>query len=517
MKDTYCAYYTHSPAICEALQSLLRLEDGDIVLDPSAGDGALADTVLSSGKKVSIDLLEINADAAAALSVKYGDRVDLRFQKRRHLVAAKSRPRDRSHVVLKETDTLTDEDLDRFASAGGHYTKIIANPPYGAWQDFERREGLKARFPGHYVRETYSLFFLRALSLLKPDGRLAIIIPDTWLYLKLHTALRQALFREAEIEDILVFPSTFFPGLTFGYSSLSIVSLRKKKTAVDHRFRIVKGFRHVSELALVCEGTVPSHCEVYSLSENSLLATDSARAILADEKTEALLKSPELTLGDVADVVTGLCTGENRRFLRAANDRVPGSRGYLTLERALLRSQSDLTGIDEPEAWIPYVKSAPKRPYAVSPDNWFLRWDRATVDFYKTDKKARFQNARFYFRPGLGIPMVKSKKIRAFLLEDRVFDQSIVGIFPKNASKRLYILALMNAEVVNDLIRRINPTANNSANYVKTLPYREPPEAERLAIESKVRALLDAEAAGETERADAIHAEIDERVAAIYR
>lgn len=517
MKDPFCAYYTRSPEICDALRLYLKLDEGDVVLDPAAGDGALVDAVLSSGKTLAIDALEANGEAVEGLLLKYGSRSEVRVQKRRHLVAAKARPTDRSRLVLKETDTLTDDDLDRFAREGGHYTKIIANPPYGAWQDLARREALKARFSGHYVRETYSLFLLRALSVLKEGGRLVFIIPDTWLFLKLHTALRQTLFREATMEDVLLFPSGFFPGLSFGYSSLSIVSLVKKKPTADHRFRVVKGFQKVSELRDFVEGEEAAHLSLYRPSQAELLQTDTAAVILAEGDIESLLRNPERTLGDAADVVTGLCTGENRRFVRAANDRVPGSKGYRTLEPAMLRKTGDLAGIDEPEAWIPYVKSAPKRPYAAAADNWFLRWDRESVAHYKTDKKARFQNAGFYFRSGLGIPMVKSKKIRAFLLDDRVFDQSIVGIFPKEAEKRLWLLALMNSSLVNELIRRLNPTANNSANYVKAIPYREPEEKARLAIEKKVKLLLKAEATGDTERADAIHAEIDGEIEALYR
>lgn len=59
-------------------------------------------------------------------------------------------------------------------------------------------------------------------------------------------------------------------------------------------------------------------------------------------------------------------------------------------------------------------------------------------------------------------------------MRDRVFDQSIVGIFPKESSKLYYILALMNSDAINNLIHAINPSANNSANYIKQLPYIEP-------------------------------------------
>lgn len=134
-----------------------------------------------------------------------------------------------------------------------------------------------------------------------------------------------------------------------------------------------------------------------------------------------------------------------------------------------------LEGIENvSEGYIPYIKSAPSERYVRNTDEWFVRWDTGTIDFYNKNKKSRFQNSEYYFKTGIGIPMVKASTIRAFLMKDRVFDQSIVGIFPKDSSRLYYMLALMNSSAINKLIHLINPTANNSSNYVKLIPYKEP-------------------------------------------
>lgn len=86
--------------------------------------------------------------------------------------------------------------------------------------------------------------------------------------------------------------------------------------------------------------------------------------------------------------------------------------------------------------------------------------------------------------------MVKSKKVKAFLINEQVFDQSIVGIFPKDPSKYYYFLALLNSDVVNDLIHQINPTANNSANYIKRIPYLEPNQETLELINEQISELL---------------------------
>ena len=102
--------------------------------------------------------------------------------------------------------------------------------------------------------------------------------------------------------------------------------------------------------------------------------------------------------------------------------------------------------------------------------DWFVLWDKDTVNFYQKNKKSRFQNSKFYFKEGLGVPMVGSSKLKAFLLEKRIFDQSIVGIFPKDEKNSYYLLAFLNSDVCNRILKVINHTANNSANYLKKLP-----------------------------------------------
>lgn len=59
-----------------------------------------------------------------------------------------------------------------------------------------------------------------------------------------------------------------------------------------------------------------------------------------------------------------------------------------------------------------------------------MNWSKNAVLHYKKDKKARFQNPKYYFRYGIGVPMISSSSITASLIEYKLFDQSIVGIFP---------------------------------------------------------------------------------------
>ena len=478
MKDQFCSFYTNSEDITYYMVSRLGINDGDIILEPSAGEGIFIDEILQTRKKVHIDALDINDDAISVLKKKYDNNPNIDVRKTDTLFDSQLDKYDISQLWLKQSDTLLDEQLDFFNFTGGYYTGVVGNPPYGAWQDYDRRDQLKKKYVGQYVKETYSLFLLRCISVLKFKGRLSFIIPDTFLFVNMHTKLRELLLKKTKIEEIIIFPSKFFPGISFGYSNLCIITLERSETqvALDNNVKVYKGFSRPNEFRkLISNDTLPEHIELYSLKQSEVLSNPQHRFVFADTRISSLLNDSTINLGDVADIVTGFYTGNNTKFIKVASKEVKGAKNYTIIDPNTIVYNSSTdgeTGLSE--AYIPFIKSASEYRYVRNHEDWFVRWDSNTVSFYKRDKKARFQNSDFYFKTGVGIPMVKSSIIKAFLMENRVFDQSIVGIFPKDKSKLNYILALMNSDIINQIIHVINPTANNSANYIKLIPYIEP-------------------------------------------
>ena len=94
--------------------------------------------------------------------------------------------------------------------------------------------------------------------------------------------------------------------------------------------------------------------------------------------------------------------------------------------------------------------------------------------------------------------MVTSTRINAFLIQNRVFDQSVVGIFPKRREWVFPLLVILNSQFATKLLKEgINPTANNSANYLKKLPLPKLTDSElrelgtlgRLIVKKRARSL----------------------------
>lgn len=448
----YSSYYTNSTPILSYMINRLGVADGDRILEPCAGSGLFVDVVLQANPKGKYEVAayDLNPKAVESLNENIHD------------------PR----VKVVEADTLFDVDLDMMASVGGYYTKVIGNPPYGAWQDTSKRKSLKEKYGG-YVKETYTLFIKRCLSVLKEDGKLVFIVPDTFLALSMHRPLRKYILENCFVDEVCLFPSKFFPGVNFGYSNLCIITLTKSTTKKNQDIKILSVTGKPESLLEVLNGDT-SHAELSSRNQDEILKDkDHSFMIGADSNVEYYLKNISTSLGDLANCVTGFYSGDNQAFLSVKEHHTATERKHRLVEERLIEPNwiqrtGIIDGLDNGKKFIPFLKGG--QGVFRRETSWYIEWTKETVAHYKSDKKARFQNSRYYFTEGIAVPMVRGKKLRATLIEKRLFDQSVVGIFPKKASHLNYLLAFLNSDVCNDIVSAINHTANNSANYLKKIP-----------------------------------------------
>lgn len=436
--------------------SKLRPADGDSIWEPCAGKGDLIDGVLAERSDVCIRASEISETAVAALENKY---------------------RGCRNVDVRHEDALEVENGSLFEGEL-QFARILANPPYGAYLTPDRRAVLKKRYPRLYVRETYGLILYHSLRLAKSGGRIVFIIPDTFLWLHRHEYLRRTLLTETTIEEIALFPSKFFPGVKFGYSGLCIITLARTPPSDSHLIRLVENLRDPAVLFDCAADRYPSgRCSVVQVPQNEINRRASAELFRAQsEKSFSVHSRLPLTLGEVAEVRTGFYSGNDRRWVRRAHAFVTRSKHYRDVDSSLVSSLNPpaLGGTDDAQCFIPILRGGAAR--FLRPTLWYVDWSvKAVAEYTRSGKNpARFQNSNFYFTEGIGVPMVASARLTGALLERRLFDQGIVGVFPNDEDQLLYWLGFLNTNLATGLLREINPTANNSANYLKRLPVAHP-------------------------------------------
>ena len=416
----YQAYYTKSEPIVSYMIDLLKLKGDEYILEPCAGDGVFIDPIIFKYSNIQIDAFELNDETFKNLLIKYSSN---------------------ENITVRQADTLTDIDLEFQCSMGGKYDAVIANPPYGAWRTTEERKQLKKRYNGFYAKESYALFLYRCIESLKTGGKLVFIIPDTYLNLHRHKDIRKYILSHTKIKQIALFPSSYFPDVNFGYANLSIIALEKSQSIKDSRnnsFQMVKGFKSVEEL-----GKSVNHLSYITLKQEKLLNTnDYAFLSNCNPKISRCIEQSQTNIGDICNCVTGFYSGNDKKYLKALNKEIRNAKRYDVVDVNKVTFDTNVNsvnGIDSHKHFVPIVKGGNTKYY--KPDNWFMEWSTQLVDFFKKDKKSRYQNASYYFKKGIAVPMVSSSSITGAIIENRLFDQSIVGVFPKDENNLHYLLA----------------------------------------------------------------------------
>lgn len=468
----YQAFYTKSTPIVDYMVNKLNLKASDRIFEPCGGDGVFVESILANYEYANIDICELNENAYQTLLSKFNKYPT---------------------INIRQCDTLLDNELIFNSGFGGIYDKIIANPPYGAWQEPEKRAALKKIYPNLYAKETYALFLFRCIELLKNNGILTFIIPDTYLNLHMHKGIRKHILSKTKIIELALFPSSFFPGVNFGYANLSIITLQKENIeskCLENEFKVINSFKNVDQLSNLDD----SNLKVYKYTQSEILSNpDFAFLISSNSCIANIINNSELKIGDIANCVTGFYSGNDKIFLKVNSPDLKNGKNYdlvdeNTINRDYYNNPDILNGIEGEKHFLPIVKGGNIK--FLKPESWFMDWSKQSVAHYKTDKRARFQNPKFYFKYGIGVPMISSTSITASLIENKLFDQSIVGIFPKDKLLTYYLLAFFNSPTCNKIIRTINPSTNNPANYIKKIPFVMPTKEQILFVDKIVEEIL---------------------------
>ncbi len=507
-KKSLQEYFTTSSRIVDCMISLLQLPPGSLILEPCAGAGHFIQALLK--KAYQVFAVELSQANYLSLHRTWGDRL-LLLQGDFLEMALPST----SHPMIFQNVA---------------FDGIIANPPYGMYLEPVRRKQLKKVLGPFYTRETYGLFLKLSAPLLREGGRLVYIIPDTFLTVRMHLPLRRYLFQEMKITHLITFPSHFFPGVDFGYARLCILGATRVKPKPEDGIEWIQLHSSDGPESLVSLDFLPSkkrHTIFYKdlwLSEDLninyvrsyLMATymRSYFSVLLKDKGNPrenksspdfpfLKEEPEISpflpggfvrnlssywelrgidrlyrwvpLGELATCKTGIYTGDNSRFHYWNRDHPPRKKSGQPLDWKLVQDPWTLSteektfGIEGDRHFVPLIKGG-HRPL-IGETCWAIDWSREALRFYQTDRKARFQNSSWYFKKGLAVPMVTSGRLSASLMEHSVFDQGVVGVFPYEVDLIPFLLLYLNTSLATQWMKEaINPSANNSANYIKKLP-----------------------------------------------
>jgi len=194
------AFFT-PPEIADFMVNWAIRDAGDSILEPSCGEAAFL--VSAFDRLSTLQGAPPPAQQIHGCDI-HGTSVDLA----RAAVAGRG-----GSATLVETDFFD-------FTAGQPFDAVVGNPPYVRYQAFagaNRRKGFEAalaqgvRLPG--LASSWAAFTIHAASFLKPEGRLALVIPAELLSVNYAAPVRRYLMKRFRTVTLVLFEERVFPGV----------------------------------------------------------------------------------------------------------------------------------------------------------------------------------------------------------------------------------------------------------------------------------------------------------------
>ncbi|MEX0997380.1 MAG: N-6 DNA methylase [Flavobacteriaceae bacterium] len=257
----------------------------------------------------------------------------------------------------------------------GGFDVVIGNPPYGAKIDSQQTNHISNKFNASLSGEidTYIIFYFSSISILKKNGILGFITPDTWLTISKASGLRNYLLNNVEIIDVY---DRYKPFVDAKDTRCHTLILRNQKSTSLINVKVVN-----SKSEVVKSFELPS--SVLKLNQEWNIYTSNEEREIFNK-----MKKNSVKLEDLFNLKYGLRTGNNSKYLtNNISESLTGikiARGsnienyyfnwspeYLITKEGLPDSYFDESLINSPKIIIQYVRTNSTNPRA--------RWLESTI------------------------------------------------------------------------------------------------------------------------------------------
>lgn len=361
------------------------------------------------------------------------------------------------------------------------YDIATTNPPYTDSADFgpELKDFIEYNYkkPYKFHINLYATFIKRCYEMTGADGKIAMIHPHTFMFIKTFEDVRKFIIDKCHIDVMVDFGldrvNLFGPGILLD-ASFYVIS-KRCIVSFGVYFDLITGLQEKFKkdefrkaLGEYCEGI--SNKRVYTLDQSKLKIIKSYPFIYwISEDFRNSFKKVELS--EIAAMKPGLQTGNNFRFLR------------YWWECAFVFNNGEST------KWYKYAKGGPYNKW--SGNLWaVVNWEKSGTEIknYVDDNgklKSRPQNETFYFKPGITYSALGGRKVSFRILpKNSIFDVGGASIFPKKSNQTYYLLSLLNSTLSKYIIECLNPTVNIQAGDIQRIPFIEPDHTIKSVVEN---------------------------------
>lgn len=358
---------------------------------------------------------------------------------------------------------------------GQQYDIVVMNPPYmgSGSMGKELSDFLKKNYPDS--KSDLFASFMEVDHYLKENGFYAAINQHSWMFLSSFEKLREKVINNKFIDTMLhlgprafeeiggeVVQSTAFVIRMYSIINLhgEYVRLIKQRTASEKK-QIARNIIKNEDNPFIYSSNqkdfenIPGYPIAYWISKNMM-------EIFQNQKP----------LSAFADSCIGMRTGDNNRFLRFWFE-------INSLKMGInLNSAKEV--IENNKKWIPYNKGGTFRKWYGN-NEYVVNWENNGYEIKENTKLVypqlgdnlswKISNEHQYFKKGItwsGVTM-NTFGVRCYD-KGMIFDSGANGLFVHKSDDYYYFAGLLNSNLMDLIIKIINPTINTGSGVVAKVP-----------------------------------------------
>ena len=374
------------------------------------------------------------------------------------------------YSLAKANDAITFLDI-----LSTKFDVAVANPPYTDSGDFgaKLKEFVGANYskPLKFNTNLYACFIKRCCELAGDDGKVGMIHPHTFMFIKTFEDVRKYLIGQTHINVMVDYGldrvNLFGPGILLDATFYTLDKSLSNKDAGVY-FNITTNLQEKFKKDVLsqaytdfCNGR--QNDRVYQLTQSKLKDIKSYPFIywISDEFRE---KFHHETIAERYDICNGISSGgNNEQFYRY----------HWEVCRDDIMCSSNLNNYK----WVFINKGGPYQKWYGNIWLVFL-WENNGKKLKELKKKCssiRYGYENYYFKEGLAFTGASSKSLSVrFQPQFCIFERAGKSIFAKEENDDyLSLLAFMNSSLCAYLMDSLNPTVSFQSGDIERIPYIE--------------------------------------------
>jgi hypothetical protein len=344
------------------------------------------------------------------------------------------------------------------------YDVAIANPPYTDSADFgpELKKYIENNYKKPFAFHTnlYATFVKRSFELTNESGKIGVVHPTSFMYIKKFTGMREFILNNSYI-DLLVewgFLGMFNPKVRVDAAMYILDKIKLDSPSTFIKLDdIYEGKRYNAFVKvydrLAKEGAADKN--IYEINQSKLknIETWPFNYWISSEFRELF---NEKNFNSYFKLATGLMTGDNLKHLRY----------YWEIRDEDLSKNY----IVDKKKWVPYQKGGDYNKW--HGNNWLVvNYEESGTHLATTDNK------KFYFQNGITYSATSARISFRMLPSNQIFDKKGSCIFPLEDGNEWdfnYVIALLNSKFSSYIIKSLNSTVETQIGDVKRVPFIKP-------------------------------------------